>query len=213
MERIYNRIIGPFYHLYNKIQIKLLGGKLGRNTIIANKLYYRVPRGAHVEIGNNFTFTSGGCYNTLARNIKGCIFLQNRKAELIIGNNVGISSSTLWVTNHVEIGDFTNIGADCMILDTDCHSLNWHFRGKRGGRDEQGRSIDQLHTKTAPVKIGCDVMIGARCIILKGVTIGDRAVIGAGSIVSKDIPADCIAAGNPCRVIKMVGKADVNNDQ
>ena len=47
-----------------------------------------------------------------------------------------------------------------------------------------------------------DVLIGARCIILKGVHIGARSVIGAGSVVAKDIPSDCIAAGNPCKVIK-----------
>lgn len=199
---IKNRLLMPFYKLYNKMIIKNMGGKVEPGLNIANKLYYKVPKGAKVQIGHNFTFTSGGCYNPLARNIRGCIFLQNREAELIIGDNVGISSSTLWVTQRVEIGSYTNIGADCMILDTDCHSLDWQYRGKRGGRDEQGRSLDRLHTKSAPVKIGEDVMIGARSIILKGVTIGDRAVIGAGSVVSKDIPADCIAAGNPCRVIK-----------
>ena len=106
------------------------------------------------------------------------------------------------MANSITIGDYVNIGADCMILDTDCHSLNWSKRGKRGGRDEQGRSIDHLNTKTASVVIEDDVMIGARSIILKGVTIGARSVIGAGSVVSKSIPPDCIAAGNPCRVIR-----------
>ena len=95
-----------------------------------------------------------------------------------------------------------NIGADCMILDTDCHSLDWSNRGKRGGKDEQGRSVDHMNTKTAPVVIEDDVMIGARSIILKGVTIGARSVIGAGSVVTKSIPADCVAGGNPCRVIR-----------
>ena len=47
-------------------------------------------------------------------------------------------------------------------------------------------------------------MIGAYCIILKGVTIGDRAIIGAGSVVTHDIPADSIAAGNPCKVVKHI---------
>ena len=199
---IINHFSKPFYKWYNRLVIRSSGGKLGKGSMIVNKLYYRVAKGSRVRIGKNFTFTSGGCYNTLARNIRGCIFLQNKDAELIIGDNVGISSSTLWVTQRVEIGSYTNIGADCMILDTDCHSLEWQYRGNRGGFDEQGRSLDTLHTKSAPVKIGSDVMIGARSIILKGVTIGDRVVIGAGSVVSKDIPADCIAAGNPCRVIR-----------
>jgi acetyltransferase-like isoleucine patch superfamily enzyme len=56
--------------------------------------------------------------------------------------------------------------------------------------------------QTAPVTIEDDVWIGAQCIILKGVTIGARSIIGAGSVVTKDIPADCVAAGNPCRIIK-----------
>ena len=53
-----------------------------------------------------------------------------------------------------------------------------------------------------PIVIEDDVWIGAHSIILKGVTIGARSIIGAGSIVTKDIPCDCIAAGNPCKVKK-----------
>ena len=202
MERLVNRILAPFYKWYNVKIIKLLGGVIKEGSSIANKLYYRVPKGAHVEIGENFRFSSGECYNPLARNIKGCIYLQNRDAQLIIGDNVGISSSTFWVTKSIIIGNYVNIGADCMILDTDCHSLDWEKRGKRGGKDENGRNVDQLNTKSAPVVIGNDVMIGARCIILKGVTIGDRTVIGAGSVVTQSLPPDSVAAGNPCRVIR-----------
>lgn len=55
-----------------------------------------------------------------------------------------------------------------------------------------------------PIKIGCNVWITYRCIILGGVTIGDNVIIGAGSVVTKDIPSNAIAAGNPCRVIRMV---------
>ena len=52
--------------------------------------------------------------------------------------------------------------------------------------------------------IGDDVLIGMNCLILKGVTIGDRSVIGAGSVVTQSIPADVIAAGNPAKVIKQI---------
>lgn len=55
---------------------------------------------------------------------------------------------------------------------------------------------------SAPIVIEDDVWVGAHSFILKGVTIGARSIIGAGSVVTKNIPADCVAAGNPCRVIK-----------
>ena len=59
-----------------------------------------------------------------------------------------------------------------------------------------------------PVTIGNNVWIGGCCVILPGVTIGDNAVIGAGSVVTKDIPANVCAAGNPCRVIREITEAD-----
>ena len=68
-------------------------------------------------------------------------------------------------------------------------------------------SIDCFTAKSKPIVIEDDVLIGTRCIILKGVTIGARTIIGSGSVVTKSIPADCIAAGNPCQVIKS------NNDE
>lgn len=84
-------------------------------------------------------------------------------------------------------------------MDTDAHSLDFNTRRLRE-KDEQGYGIDGLAAATAPIIIEDDVLIGTRCIILKGVTIGMRTVIGSGSIVAKSIPADCIAVGIPCKI-------------
>ena len=65
-------------------------------------------------------------------------------------------------------------------------------------------NIDSPNAHSQPIVIEDDVLIGTRCIILKGVTIGARSVIGAGSVVTKSIPEDCIAAGNPCKVIRCI---------
>ena len=59
-----------------------------------------------------------------------------------------------------------------------------------------------------PVYIGRNVWIGANAVVLPGVTIGDNTVIGAGSVVTKDIPADVAAGGNPCRVLRPIGERD-----
>lgn len=120
------------------------------------------------------------------------------KASIYIGNNVGISASCLWIYKSLRIGDRTKIGGDCIIIDSDAHSLNYLER--RNGETDRPRA------KSKGIVIEEDVLIGARCIILKGVTIGARSIIGAGSVISKDIPADCIAAGNPAKVIKLINQ-------
>jgi maltose O-acetyltransferase len=87
----------------------------------------------------------------------------------------------------VHIGDFTLFGPAVQIL-TPLHPLNAELRRKQ----EYGK----------PITIGSDVWVGAGALILPGVRIGSRAVIGAGSVVTRDIPDGVFAAGNPCRVIR-----------
>jgi len=90
----------------------------------------------------------------------------------------------------VRIGDFTLFGPGVQIL-TPMHPFDAALRR----RQEFGK----------PIAIGSDVWVGGGALILAGVTIGSRSVIGAGSVVTRDIPDDVIAAGNPCRGIRMVG--------
>lgn len=107
-----------------------------------------------------------------------------------------MSSSCIWCINSITIGSHVDIGANCTIMDNDAHSLDYRIR--------RTPSVD--FAKSAPIVIEDDVLIGTNCIILKGVHIGARSIIGAGSVVTKDIPSDCIAAGNPCRVIRKISK-------
>lgn len=115
---------------------------------------------------------------------------------LEIGKQSGISNTTISCAKRVFIGDYVNIGDGCMIMDSDYHSTNWEER--------KDRTLDKQNAKSADVVIGDYVFIGARSLICKGVTIGERSIIAAGSVVVKDIPADCIAGGNPAKVIKLI---------
>ena len=124
--------------------------------------------------------------------MQGCISL-NEGASLTIGDNVGISSACIWVHKSITIGNNVKIGGDCILLDSDCHSLDYLKR-----RDV----VDQADKVDKAIVIEDDVLIGTRCIILKGVRIGARSIIGSGSVVTKDIPADCVAAGNPAKVLR-----------
>ena len=195
--RIPRRLRMIYYIHWNRLKFSFCSIKFEEGMNVYNKIYVNVHPTAQVSIGHNFTFSSGAAFNPLSRNIRGCIFAE-AKSNIIIGDNVGISSATLWAKESVQIGNNVKIGSDCILLDTDAHNLDYIIR-----RDS---SRDTFTAKSTPIIIEDDVLIGTRCIILKGVTIGARSVIGSGSIVTKSIPADCIAAGNPCKVIKVISE-------
>ena len=192
------KIKQQIYKYYNRYLFSLAGVSYGKRMDVGTRITLKKYRGAEFIIGDNFVFTSGDSINPISRNIRGCIFI-NTDAKLNIGNDVGISSACIWCDESITIGSHVRIGGDCIILDTDCHSLNY--------TDRRQIESDRKGTRTKPVRIGDDVLIGARTMILKGVTIGDRSVVGAGSIVTQDIPCDCIAAGNPCKVIRFINGA------
>lgn len=146
-----------------------------------------------ITIGDNFYMTSGDHVNPICSNLQGAFFTDRPEAEIRIGDNVGMSSTRIWIHDSLTIGNNVKIGGNVLIIDTDSHLLDYLIR----------RTSNE-GTKSAPITIEDDAWIGAHSIILKGVTIGARSIIGAGSVVTKSIPADCIAAGNPAKEIKNI---------
>lgn len=200
IEKIFNlnfKLRRLLYPIWNRIKFRIKHVAFGYNMMISTNMYLTVSLKAKIQIGNNFVFTSGECFNPLCRNIKGCIITES-EALISIGNDVGMSSTCLWAHKKITIGNNVKIGGDTIIMDSDAHSLDFVLR--------RNPLLDQNNKKNIPITIEDDVLIGARCIILKGVTIGARSVIGSGSVVTKSIPADCIAAGNPCKVIRYFHK-------
>ena len=114
--------------------------------------------------------------------------------EIRLGNRSTIGAGTIVsARDRVEIGSNVMIAADCFITDCD-----HEFDARDVPIPEQGLRID-------PVVIGDDVWVGTQTIILRGVTIGAGAVIGANSVVTRDVPAFAVAAGNPAQVVKYRG--------
>lgn len=111
-------------------------------------------------------------------------------AVLQVGRNFAMTGGSLVAAEKILIGDNVNVGANTIIMDTDFHPL-----------DAEARRLDSAPAKTAPVSIEDNVFIGMNCLILKGVTLGKGSVIGAGSVVTKDVPSNAIVAGNPARLI------------
>lgn len=120
----------------------------------------------------------------------GCI-LSAWGGQIIINDNVFIGPYVvIYGHGSVEIGNNTLISMGCKILSSN-HTI-----------PPQGHNIRDYPDMLLKTKIGNDVWIGANTVILGGVTIGDGSVIGAGSIVTKDIPSNVIAVGNPAKVLK-----------
>ena len=199
---IISRIRKSFYLQFNKKIFNANNIKYGKNLRVYNKIFLTINSNASVIIGDNFKFMSGEAYNPLCRNIQGCIYAEPN-AKILIGDNVGISSACLWAKTGITIGNNVKIGGDCILMDTDAHNLDYRIRNSFK-KNEHGVGLDISTAKSLPIVIENDVLIGTRCVILKGVTIGARSIIGSGSIVTKSIPSDCIAAGNPCKIIKYI---------
>ena len=190
-----------FYRRFNRLYFRLKGIIFGKNMLAYNKCYLTGYKNGKFTIGDYFHLTSGDGVNPICRNIRACIHRGHPSAVITIGNHVGMSSPCIWINERLTIGNHVNIGGNCMILDTDVHQLD--YLARRGEKSADSNESSTM-VQTAPVTIEDDVWIGANCQILKGVTIGVRSVIGAGSVVTKSIPADCIAAGNPCKVIRRI---------
>jgi acetyltransferase-like isoleucine patch superfamily enzyme len=143
----------------------------------------------YLSLNNNHYF------NTIGRQQKCCFSVANG-AVLKIGNHVGISCSTIVCKSSIEIGDHVEIGGNCEIYDTDFHDLDYRKRSRL--------PEDYSAVKNQPIIIKKNAFIGAHSTILKGVTIGEGAIIGACSVVTKDIPSMEIWAGNPIRFISLI---------
>lgn len=124
-------------------------------------------------------------------------------ARISIGNHVKMSNTAICSASEVVIEDEVMIGGGVCIYDTDFHSLNHYIRMELIPVKEV--------PKTKPVKICYGAFIGAGSIILKGVTIGKYSVIGAGSVVSNDIPSMEVWGGNPARFIRNLREDEISN--
>lgn len=195
LNSITNRLRSFLYPKYGIYLLKRRGVIFGKNVKIRGKFYLRKTSDSKFIIGDNFVIDSGYNINPLSSNIRASFSIR-KKASLIIGNNVGISSSVLLVGNELTIGNNVLIGAGCSIMDTEGHSLNPIERRTDG--------ITGIGKKAKGIHIEDDVWIGSNSMICTGVTIGKCAVIGTNSVVRSSIPPYALAYGNPAKIVSFV---------
>lgn len=192
-------------YLINKLRITL-SNKITWWKFYSNNIKFKsfstngipfvmVARNGSLTIGDNLKLNNKLYGNPIGRP-QPCIFVVDHKAEIHIGNNVGLSSTALVAHKKIHIGNNVKIGGGVCIYDTDFHSLK--------SIDRLQAITDRENEKIIEVVIKDNVFIGAHSTILKGVTIGTNSIIGACSVVTKSIPPNEIWAGNPAKFIRKI---------
>ena len=166
-------IHGKNHHFSLNSRVKLIDGAKKENVIIEDSTW---PMGM-IKVSHNGSF---------------CMKEYSKIAP----------SSEIQCVNKITIGAYTAIAGNVIISDNNNHPVNPEWRKKMRLTPEGDDMRTWKYSDNAPITIGENVWIGARCRICKGVTIGDNSVIGANSVVTKSVPANCIAVGNPARVVK-----------
>ncbi|MFM7309755.1 MAG: acyltransferase [Flavobacteriales bacterium] len=165
---------------------RLRGVRLGRSCMFYGHMRLFKTSKAHIQIGNQCHFRSRSTSNLIGIRNPCILSAHLPTSQLIIGDNCGFSGTVIGAFVEVKLGNHVRCGANTLITDSD-----WHPEDPRAGEPK-------------PVHIGDHVWLGYGVTVLKGVTIGENSVIGAGSVVVSDIPSHVIAAGNPCKVIKAI---------
>ncbi|GHU74823.1 transferase [Clostridia bacterium] len=178
--------------LLNVLLLKLRRANIGTNFISYGLIFIRGT--GSIVIGDNVTINSCRETNPIGGDCKTIMHIKEG-GSLRIGNGVGISNTTLVSTDNITIEDYVLVGGSTKIYDNDFHSIHYQKR----------ISPNDTDIRHAPVVIRSGAFIGAHCIILKGVTIGEKSIVGAGSVVTHSIPAGEVWAGNPAKFVKKIG--------
>lgn len=193
--------IGRYYDTVRAhIKFWTNGATIGKYLQVRGKLNVKIHHTSTLSIGDCCKLKSGFAENPVGGYRRIGIWV-GRDAHLTIGNRVGISNSTLYCSRSILIEDDAFIGGGCNIYDTDAHSI----------LAERRLAQPDLSVESAPIIIGKRTFIGGHVTITKGVAIGDEAVIGAGSVVTKSVPAGELWAGNPARFVRALSAVGVND--
>lgn len=194
-QRLWFRIKRTWWRLAVMPGLRAAGIEMGENVQIQGRPIVSLAENSRIRIGARCVLCSDSQINALGINHPVVLRTMRAGAEIVIGEDTGISGGSICAASSIRIGAGCLIGANVTLADTDFHAL-------RPANRRYNRNYDEI--AVAPIVIEDNVFIGADAFVLKGVTIGKNSVIGAGSIVTRDIPANAIAAGNPAKVVKPV---------
>jgi acetyltransferase-like isoleucine patch superfamily enzyme len=188
-----NEILRSIEYPWIRILFALRGISWHRGWKIYGFPIIQKHRKSKIRFGPGLSLRSSIRSNPLGPNHPVIVCTWEENAVIDVGEDFGMTGGTLCASERISIGDHVVIGANCSIIDTDFHPQNI-----------QARRSFHSNAPAIPIIIQDDVFIGMNSLILKGVNIGSGVIIGAGSVVTHDIPSGMIAAGNPAKVIRSV---------
>jgi acetyltransferase-like isoleucine patch superfamily enzyme len=174
--------------------VRMIGVGTGQGCRFHGRPTIRLAPGARIALGDEVALYSRFDSNVLGLPHPTILASVAPGSAIEIGDGSGISGASIVARCAITIGKRVFIGAGACIWDSDFHPLDADLRREHPTRD----------ARSAPVRIEDEVFIGARALILKGVTVGRRAVVGAAAVVTKDVNPGDIVAGNPARVVGRV---------
>ncbi len=194
----YNYFLSIVYGYYSRVVFKfkcyIFGVNIGeRINVFGSILINRAPQ-SQISLGNDCSLISSDKV-AIATSVfsKVRIRTYSPNAKIIINDKVELNSTSITCrSTMIKIGYGTLFGPNCLVLDSDFHSI-WPA--------ETRREIPAFDNDREVI-IGKYVWVGTQSIVLKGVCIGDNSVIAAGSVVTKNVPSNCLVAGNPAVVVK-----------
>lgn len=195
VQRLWYKVKRIWWKLLVMPALRATGVELGENVQIQGRPIVSLAAHSRIRIGARCVLCSDGQINALGINHPVVLRTLRPGAEIVIGEDTGMSGGAICAAGSIRIGAGCLIGANVTLADTDFHALKPANRRYNKNPDE---------IAVASIVIEDNVFIGADAFVLKGVTIGKNSVIGAGAVVTRDIPANAIAAGNPAKVIKLI---------
>lgn len=179
----------------SKFLFRILGINYGKSfSAIGFPICYQ-DKSSSITLGEKVTFVSNTLGNLIGL-FQRTIVVARLGGKIKIGSESGLSGMTIYSIKNIEIGDYFTGGANSKIIDHDFHPLDSKARMER--------PLPWDKVKRGEIKIGRNVFLGTGSIVLRDTIIGDNCIIGAGSVVKGKFPDNCVIAGNPAKIVKML---------
>jgi acetyltransferase-like isoleucine patch superfamily enzyme len=178
-----------------------------------NRMYIAAGNNSNVDsLQLQIVFPENRIYVTVGNNsnVLSTIIFEDKQGKVAFGDRNYIGADTkFYCINNISVGNDVLLSWGCTIIDNNSHSLISQERktdvldAMQGAREGvEGKYKDWSVVKSAPIVIKDKAWIGSNSIIMKGVTIGEGAIVAAGSVVTKDVPDYAVVGGNPAKIIK-----------